>query len=242
MGFGGSKDPISHSQTMTKSALSNLPRNPATSVKPGYCVDSDAPAVRNITAKLTARCRDARERARRLFDFVRDEIRYNFAPDVHQRRDFKASHTLELGNGFCMQKAALYAALCRASGIPARIGFQDLVDYKITGQFRELMGTNELSGHGMNAVYLDGRWLAVDCTLDRGLVERKNYRLVEFDGLHDALLPKTDRAGKPHFEILKQRGFYNDTPLFAIRTMLDWIDEVPYDDWKRLVHGRDGSM
>jgi transglutaminase-like putative cysteine protease len=141
-----------------------------------------------------------------------------------------------------MQKAGLYAALCRASGIPARVGFQNLVDYKITGRFRELMGTNELSGHGMNAVYLDGRWLAVDCTLDRGLVERKDYRLVEFDGRKDALLPRTDRAGKPHFTILKQRGFYNDIPLFAIRTMLYWIGEVPYDDWKRLVHGRDGSM
>jgi transglutaminase-like putative cysteine protease len=216
--------------------------NPATSLKPGYCIDSDAPGIRQKAAELTSRCHDERDKARRLFDYVRDEIRYNFAPDVRRRRDFKASHTLELGNGFCMQKAALYAALCRASGIPARIGFQNLVDYKITGRFQELMGTNELWGHGMNAVYLDGRWLAVDCTLDRGLVERKDYRLVEFDGRQDALLPETDRAGRPHFTILKQRGFYNDTPLFAIRSMLYWIDEVPYDDWKRLVHGRDGSM
>ena len=216
--------------------------NPNSSVAPRFCIDSDTTNIRETAAKLTARLRDARSKARRLFDFVRDEIRYNFAPDVHYRRDFRASHTLELGNGFCMQKAALYAALCRASGIPARIGFQDLVDYKITGRFLEMMGTNELSGHGMNAVYLDGRWLAVDCTLDRGLVERKNYRLVEFDGVHNALLPKTDRRGEPHFTILKQRSFYNDTPRFAIRTMLYWIDEVPYEDWKRLVHGKDGSM
>ena len=43
------------------------------------------------------------------------------------------SFYLEIGSGFCMQKAALYAALCRASGIPARIGFQDLEDYMIVG-------------------------------------------------------------------------------------------------------------
>ncbi len=216
--------------------------NPKTSLPPGFCIDSNANNVVATAGKLTAGCRNAREKAKRLFDFVRDEIRYNFAPDVRDRRDFKASHTLALGNGFCMQKAALFAALCRASGIPARIGFQNIRDYKITGRFQEMMGSNELWGHGMNAVYLDGRWLAVDCTLDRGLVERKNYCLVEFDGRADALLPQTDRAGKSHFRILKQRGFYNDTPLFAIRTMLDWIDKVPYDDWKRLVHGRDGSM
>ena len=216
--------------------------NPATSLRPGYCIDSATPAIRRQAARLTAGCRESRDRARRLFEFVRDEIRYNFAPDVRRRADFRASHTLELGNGFCMQKAALYAALCRASGIPARIGFQDLADYKITGRFQELMGTNQLCGHGMNAVFLEGRWLAVDCTLDRGLVERKNYRLVTFDGSRHALLPKTDRAGKPHFTILRQRGFYNDTPRFAIRSMLYWIRQVPYDDWKRLVHGRDGSM
>src|ERR1051325_3003516 len=235
-------------KTHSRSALSMHTRkhihsmNPTTSLQPGYCIDSDSTEVAATAAKLTHRCRSARERASRLFDFVRDEIRYNFAPKVGHRRDFKASHTLALGNGFCMQKAALYAALCRASGIPARIGFQNIRDYKITGRFQELMGTNELWGHGMNAVYLDGHWFAVDCTLDGGLVERKNYRLVEFSGRSDALLPKTDRAGKPHFTILKQRGFYNDTPLFAIRTMLYWIGKVPYDDWKRLVHGRDGSM
>src|SRR5262249_16134041 len=158
------------------------PMNPKSSIQPGYCIDSDSKEVGATASKATAGCRSAREKATRLFDFVRDEIRYNFAPNVRGRGDFKASHTLPLANGFCMQNAALYAALCRASGIPARIGFQNIRDYKITGRFQELMGSNELWGHGMNAVYLDGRWLAVDCTLDRGLVERKNYRLVEFDG------------------------------------------------------------
>jgi transglutaminase-like putative cysteine protease len=219
-----------------------LAMSPKSSLRPGYCIDSDAKSIREKARKLTAGSREAPEKARRIFDYVRDEIVYNFAPDVGTRRDFRASHVLEIGNGFCMQKAALFAALCRASGIPARIGFQNIVDYKITGRFLEMMGTNELHGHGMNAVYLDGRWLAVDCTLDRTLVDRKNYRLVEFDGRHDALLPQTDRAGKPHFAIMKQRGFYNDTPLFAIRTMLYWVDAVPYEDWKRLVHRKDGSM
>jgi transglutaminase-like putative cysteine protease len=220
-----------------------LPRmNPATSLRASSCIDSDARNVAEKAAALTAPHPEARDKARRLFEFVRDEVAYNFAPEVRGRSHFRASHTLELGNGFCMQKAALFAALCRASGIPARIGFQNIVDYMITGKFLELMGTNELVHHGMNAIYLEGRWIQVDATLDRGLVERKQYRLVEFDGRHDALLPKTDRRGRPHFAIMKCSGFYNDTPQFAMRSMLDWVKEVPYDDWRRLVHGKDGSM
>jgi len=220
----------------------SLKMNPDSSRKPAYCIDSDAPNIQEKAAQLTARLSDPRDKARRLFDYVRDEIRYNFAPAVHERRDFRASHVLQLGHGFCMQKAALFAALCRASDIPARIGFQNLVDYKIVGPFLELMGNNVLSPHGINAIYLEGRWIQVDCTLDSGLVNRKNYRLVEFDGHHDALLPETDRAGNPHFNIRKQYAFYNDTPLFAIRSMLDWIQDMPYDKWRRLVHGKDGSM
>ena len=117
-----------------------------------------------------------------------------------------------------MQKAALFAALCRASGIPARIGFQDIRDYMIVGDFLRLMGTNELSHHGMNTVFLNGRWVMADCTLDSGLANRKRYRLVEFDGTRHALLPKTSRTGKPHFDILKQYRFYNDTT--AVRVEL----------------------
>lgn len=216
--------------------------NPWSSLQARFCIDSDARIVRERAARLTARLAQPRDKARRIFEYVRDEISYNFAPDVQQRRDFRASRVLELGNGFCMQKAATFAALCRASGIPARIGFQDIADYKIVGRFFEMMGGNELDFHGMNAVYLDGRWLKVDCTLDRNLCERKNYRLVEFDARHDALLPATDRADKPHFTIKKQHRFYNDTPLFAIHSMLQWTRRVPYDVWKNLVHRKHGSM
>lgn len=216
--------------------------NPGSSIRPAFCLDSGAANIRERAAKLTSSHRQQRDRARSIFNYVRDDIVYNFAPDVKERKDFRASHTLEMGNGFCMQKAALFAALCRAAGIPARIGFQDIADYKIVGPFFKLMGGNELTHHGMTAVYLDGRWIRADCTLDRGLCERKNYRLVEFDGKHDALLPETDHAGKPHFNIMKQSAFYNDTPLFAINSMLYWIKKIPYGDWRRLVHGKDGSM
>ncbi|MCH9052954.1 MAG: transglutaminase domain-containing protein, partial [Proteobacteria bacterium] len=151
--------------------------NPESSLRPAYCIDSDAKPIVRKASELTASIGSARDKVRLIFGFVRDEIPYNFAPAVSNRSHFRASHTLELGTGFCMQKAALFAALCRASGVPARIGFQDIRDYMIVGDFLHLMGTNELSPHGMNAVFLNGRRLMADCTLDRGWVNRKRYRL-----------------------------------------------------------------
>jgi transglutaminase-like putative cysteine protease len=216
--------------------------NPVTSLEPTACVDCGTSNVKERAAKLTARHRKERDKVRSIFDFVRDEIRYNFAPDVSRPKHFTASHTLEIGNGFCMQKAALFAALCRASGVPARLSYQSIIDYMIKGQFLELMGKNSLRHHGMNAVHLDGRWILVDCTLDRTLVDRKQYRLVEFDGTRDALLPATDRAGNPHFKITRQFGLYRDTTQFAMRAMLRWTKRMPYAEWRKLVHGKDGSM
>src|SRR3972149_7545097 len=169
----------------------NPQMDPKSSLPPSFCIDSDAKNVRETAAKLTARLTTPRDKARKLFDYVRDEIRYNFAPAVYERSHFKASHALELGNGFCMQKEALYAALCRAAGLPARIGFQHLVDYKIVGPFYDMLGGNELDNHGMNAIYLDGRWIAVDATLDRALCERKNYRLGVVAGRHGAGFART---------------------------------------------------
>lgn len=216
--------------------------NPASSRKAAYCVDSCSANVREKAAKLTAPHRKERNKVRSVFDFVRDEIRYNFAPDVKTRDDFRASHTLEIGNGFCMQKSALFAGLCRAAGIPARLSYQSITDYMIKGPFLEMMGKNSLRHHGMNAVYLGGRWILLDCTLDRTLVERKKYRLVEFDGAHEALLPKTDMAGNLHFVITRQFGMYNDTTQFAINAMLGWTKRMLYREWWQLVHGKDGSM
>src|SRR2546421_8768888 len=41
---------------------------------------------------------------------------------------YRASSVLKAGAAYCVGKAALFAALCRASGIPARIAFADVTN------------------------------------------------------------------------------------------------------------------
>lgn len=56
----------------------------------------------------------------RIFRYVRDDIVFGFP----LKGDFvKASETINLGYGQCNTKATLLLALCKASGIPARIHF-----------------------------------------------------------------------------------------------------------------------
>ena len=134
------------------------------------------------------------------------------APDVETRDDWRATETLERGAGFCQQKAVLLAALLRARDIPAGLVLQDLLDHKIPPHYAELIGSQRLEVHGLTCAFLDGRWVRLDATLPRSFVERKRYRLVEFDGRDDAVLAETDLDGEPHFDVLEELGSWPDLP------------------------------
>ena len=154
-------------------------------------IEADAPAIRELADRIAGSTEGA-EAARLLFDWVRDEIGYDMAPEIQGREDWCATATLERGRGFCQQKAVLLAALLRARDIPAGVVLQDLLDHKIPPAYVALIGSQRLELHGLTCAFLDGRWVRLDPTLPRPFVERKRYRLVEFDGEGDAVLAETD--------------------------------------------------
>ncbi|MGE3737208.1 MAG: transglutaminase, partial [Blastocatellales bacterium] len=100
----------------------------------------------------------------------------------------------------------------RAAGIPTALVLTDLRDYTLSPRIREMLGTDIMHHHGLNAFYLDGRWLKADASLSPDIMQRKGYRLVEFNGQQDALLAPTTLAGQPHAEYLVFHGLYDDLP------------------------------
>lgn len=84
-------------------------------------VDHDHPVVRARALALGAD--DPTESARRLFEWVRDEIRH--AADCRvDTVSCAASEVLTAGAGLCLAKSHLLAALLRANGIPAGFVYQ----------------------------------------------------------------------------------------------------------------------
>lgn len=106
-----------------------------------------------------------------------------------------------------MHKAAAFAALCRAAGIPARIGFE-IVECRDKPfhpeKIREMYGARPQPWHSAGEVYLNGRWIVADCTVDREQGERCGRRVPGFDGVHD--LPTVEGP------VLKRRGSAPDMP------------------------------
>ena len=124
-------------------------------------MDYNHPLVRETAARLTRGEVSLRGKLEKLLYYLRDEIRFGFPEDGDR---VKASDTIRLGMGQCNTKGALFLALCKAVGIPARIHFS-LIKKEIqrglfTGIGYALMPP--LFSHSWVEVKIDNTWRRLD--------------------------------------------------------------------------------
>ena len=177
-------------------------------LRPGKYVDSDSPIIREKAEEIARGCTADAEKAVAIHRYVRDlpfDIGGGFKMLLAGRG--KASDLVRDGRGFCMHKAIGFVALCRACGIPARIGFE-IVESRDKPfhpeKIRKMYGQRPQPWHSSGEVYLDRRWIVADCTVDREQGKRYGRKVRDFDGINDLLT-----AEGP---VLKRRGNAPDMP------------------------------
>lgn len=118
---------------------------------PSAVIQSDAPLIRELAARLTGGLLTEYDRALKIHDFVVTNLYYD---DTYQlegsKRKQDALTVLENGTGVCAGYTDLYCALMRASGIRAKY----------------VSGIANGGSHGWAAVYTQGAWKLVDPTWD----------------------------------------------------------------------------
>jgi len=184
----------------------------AAALEPTPTIDSQHPAVLAFVARHRG-VGNEREQAIRLYYAVRDEIRYDPYSIVISSAGLSASRVLGTGLGWCVSKAVLLAACCRASGIPARIGFADVRNHLSTERMRALMQTNEFRWHGYTSILLDGQWRKATPAFNLSLCEKFRIRPLEFDGTTDSIYHPYDMDGREHMEYLRYRGEFIEVPI-----------------------------
>ncbi|MFJ9781534.1 transglutaminase family protein [Amycolatopsis sp. NPDC101161] len=112
-------------------------------------VDHEHPSIRAQAAGFRAAGDDPVGGAEAAFRFVRDEIDH-VLDACDPRVTWRASDVLRERVGICHAKAHLLAALLRAQGIPAGFCYQELSAL-----------------HGLNGVYLHGKWTRLDARGNR---------------------------------------------------------------------------
>ncbi len=96
-------------------------------------IDSDHPdIVAFARAHDPGQHASDRARAVALCLAVRDGVRYDpYRIDLSEG-GMRASTALRQGHGWCVPKAALLAAVCRAAGLHARLGYADVRNHMST--------------------------------------------------------------------------------------------------------------
>jgi transglutaminase-like putative cysteine protease len=189
--------------------------DPQAFLAPTPLVDSAHPQVRAFAAQH-AQGDTPRERAVSLYYAVRDGFRYDPYRIDLSPQGMSASSVLAIGYGWCVTKAALFAAACRAAGIPARLGFADVRNHLSTERMRDTMQTDEFIWHGCTEVFLDGRWVKATPAFNIELCDRFGLLPLDFDGRGDSIYHPFDKSGQRHMEYLRERGSFADVPLQEI--------------------------
>jgi transglutaminase-like putative cysteine protease len=185
-------------------------------LRPTPAIDCDNESIKRKAKELTGGKDNAAEKAKSLFYFVRDEVKYNFLVPSDKPEYYRASRILEIREGFCVQKAVLMAALARAVDIPARLHLAAIRNHLASDKLRELMRGNVFPTHGYNELYIEDKWVKVAPTFDLKMCQQNRFIPVEFDGRHDAILPSHNLDSKPHIEYVDDRGHYDDLPFDTI--------------------------
>jgi transglutaminase-like putative cysteine protease len=186
--------------------------SPDTCLAPTRIVDAEHPAVAAYAARHAVGATDL-ARAVALYYAVRDDIRYDGYGIELTPNGLSASRALEIGRGWCVSKAVLLAACCRAVGIPAALGYADVRNHLSTERMRQTMKTDVFYWHGYTAIWLDGQWVKATPAFNRELCEKFRIHTLDFDGREDSIYQPYDLDGRQHMEYLAYRGEYVDVPL-----------------------------
>ncbi|MGE0432475.1 MAG: transglutaminase family protein [Planctomycetota bacterium] len=132
--------------------LATLPAHFQRYLQPEPHIESDAPEVLELAASVPDASADGGPiaTARGAWKVVRSHMRY-----VLQRDEHGALYAAQRGVGDCTEYAALFVALCRARGLPARVA---------AGCF----GDEPVPAHAVAEIWLNGVWFGLDPTNHAG--------------------------------------------------------------------------
>lgn len=175
-------------------------------------IESDHPLIRGKAEEITRDLVSEIDKAVGLFNYVRDKCHYNMYATTGDIEAYRASAILAKGQGWCVQKAILLAALCRAAGIPCGLILVSIRNHKSPPEAVKMMQTNVFFPHMYNRIFLNGKWLKAAPTFDKEICERTGVPVVVFDGYSDAILSDKDLQGNPFIDYLEEFGVYHDLP------------------------------
>jgi hypothetical protein len=171
-------------------------------LEPEHLIESDDPVLKKKAEELTEGSRDTWDAIKRLSQWVAEEIGYDIPGGGSAR------NTYDLRAGECGAHSKLFAAFCRAVGIPARVVWGCMYIPNLGGGFGQ---------HAWNEVYMgEAGWVTLDTTIrEIDYVDSGHIRLGELTSLQIAWNPKKleildFEAGSQKFGVISEGGILTE--------------------------------
>ncbi|HDP79453.1 MAG TPA: transglutaminase domain-containing protein [Spirochaetes bacterium] len=172
------------------------------------------PSITETVKALTAGTISDEEKIRKIFYFVRDEIKFDWV----YPQDIPAEEVLKHRRGVCMQKANLLVAMAREAGLRARFHFMyvrknALEDFLPAFAYKRWV---DPFPHTFPEIYLNGKWVPMEATFDRELhvaCLRKNLnfgRYPEMRSISIEFSPDGVKGHQQYFHVASEKSFYGD--------------------------------
>ena len=194
---------------------------------PGPTVESTDPRVMSYVEDAVAGIEQDTKRAVAVYYAIRDGILYDPCSADISVAGLKATTVLKERRGWCVSKAILLAACCRALGIPARLGYADVLNHLSTEKMRQRMKTNVFYWHGYTSIYVGGKWVKTTPAFNIELCEKFKLKPLDFNGVEDSIYHPFDLEGNRHMEYINDRGHYVEPPMDEIRATF----QSKYANW-----------
>lgn len=125
--------------------------------------------LEQITMNLICEAKSDEEKVKRIFYFVRDEIKFDFVKDQF----ISSQQVLNAKKGVCMHKALVLHDMVQIAGISARLHFmkvdkkalEDLLPPIIYKKYPQTFL------HTYPEINIDGKWVPMEATFDKELHE-----------------------------------------------------------------------
>lgn len=178
-----------------------------------YYLDFNHKNIKKITSKFNDAGLSDKEKAIKLYTFVRDNWLYNPYDITLLKDHYKASFIAEKPSGNCIEKSVLLVACLRGLHIPARLHLGKVKNHIAVDKLTEKFGSNELTPHGMVNVFLNDKWLKLSPAFNKSLCEKFNVPPLDFDGENHSFLQQYNSDGNLFMEYLDDYGHFADVPL-----------------------------
>lgn len=190
-------------------------------IKPTYFIDSENSLIQEYLDDLLQHTpKDPKNEAVAIYLAVRDDIYYDPFNIRTSPESLRASEVYKAGRGHCIDKSLLYIALCRAKGIPARLGLAKVRNHMGTSKLEEIIKSDILVPHGYAEVFLSGRWVKCTPAFNQQLCEKLGVPALAFDGENDSVFQAYDRGEGGFMEYLEDYGCFDDLPLGFVIELL----------------------